>query len=62
MTKDRRVLLAALLIVVGTAFVPLNLWFLITVFPIAVPARGKLALGALGVIMLINGAMLLKRS
>ena len=60
MAKGRQALLVPLLIAVGTAFVALNLWFLATAYPIPVPARGKLALGALGLTMLISGVMLLQ--
>jgi hypothetical protein len=47
------------LIVVGAAFIALNIWLFTTVHLDLVPTRGKLALGAIGLTMLITGTMVL---
>ena len=47
------------LIVIGAALLALNIWLLTTVHLDLVPTRGKLALGAIGLTMLITGTMVL---
>jgi hypothetical protein len=59
MVKGRHFWLGAGLIVVGAAFITLNVWFLITVHLLPGRRGENAALGIIGLTMIICGAMVL---
>ena len=60
MTKRPYFRLGVGLIVAGVALIALNIWFLTTVPSIQGPAKAKLALGGLGMTVLVIGVMVLR--